>query len=483
MRRLSVMIAALMLVLAFGVTASQSSSAQGDSQVVHVVQPGENLYRISLRYGVSIGAIQTANNISNPNLIFAGQQLIISGASAPPPDDGGDDDGGDNDDGGTPSTYTVRSGDYLSAIARRFGTTAQAIAVANNIANPNLIFPGQVLQIPGGTVTPPPDDGGDEDDPPVVNPPPPPSGGFAVGAHVQSFEPLGVMRDTGMTWVKKQVRWSQGQDTGTSANFIRTAKDAGFQIVLGVVGDPGQLGANRAQYIQDYANYLGQVAALGPDAIEVWNEPNIDREWPTGQISGAAYTEMLRASYNAIKAANPNVLVISGAPSPTGAESAFPGSVVNDDNFLRQMRNAGAANVMDCVGIHYNEGVVPPTARSGDPRGNSSYYTRYYPAMVDVYSSIFPGKPLCFTELGYLTGEGFGPLPAGFTWAADTTLAEQEQWLGQVVSLARGDSRVRMLIVWNMNFSQYEGDPQAGYAIIRPDGNCYACDNIRAALG
>lgn len=51
----------------------------------------------------------------------------------------------------TPRTYTVRPGDTLGAIARRYGTTAQALARRNNIENPDLIHPGQVIRITGGS--------------------------------------------------------------------------------------------------------------------------------------------------------------------------------------------------------------------------------------------------------------------------------------------------------------------------------------------
>ena len=252
---------------------------------------------------------------------------------------------------------------------------------------------------------------------------------------------------------------------------------------MSIVGNPAQLAANPTQYYQDFANFLGGVARLNPDAIEVWNEMNIDREWPAGQISGANYTQMLSAAYNAIKAANPNVLVISGAPAPTGF---FGGCTVNgcDDNlFIRQMRDAGAANYMDCVGIHYNEGIVPPNQRSGDPRGNSSHYSRYFFGMTDLYGSTFPGKQLCFTEIGYLSAEGYGPLPAGFEWAASTSAQEQADWLAQAVTLARQTGRVRLFIVWNVDSTLYGADPQAGYAIVRPNNTCLACITIGAAMG
>ena len=74
-------------------------------------------------------------------------------------------------------------------------------------------------------------------------------------------------------------------------------------------------------------------------------KPNLDREWPNGQIDGGRYTQLLAAAFNSIKSANSNVIVISGAPAPTGAEAAFPGAVVNDDRFMQQMANAGAAKL------------------------------------------------------------------------------------------------------------------------------------------
>jgi LysM repeat protein len=470
MRRFLVLLFTLLaLSLLFG-TATVVLAQEDSQQTVHVVQPGENLYRISLRYNVSMAAIVSANNIANPNLIFVGQRLVIPVPGAPPPP--------------TPPTppptegqvYVVQRGDTLSRIARQFGTTFQAIATANGIANPNLIFVGQRLNIPGVGAPPPGTD--------PAPPPPPPSapGAFELGGHVDGFRYPDQMRGAGMTWVKRQIVWSRGQGPEIAQAAISQAHGNGFKILLGIVGRPDQMG-NRAQYIQEYANFVAGVARLNPDGIEVWNEPNLDREWPAGQISGAAYTELLRAAYTAIKNANSNVLVISGAPAPTGAEGAFPGRVVNDDRFIRQMAQAGAANYMDCVGIHYNEGILPPTATSGDPRQPSNYYTRYYPTMVSVYSGVFPNKPLCFTELGYLTREGLGPLPQAFSWAANTTGQQQAEWLAQVVRMARQSGRIRLLIIWNVDFTRYDHDPMAGYAIIRPDGTCRACVTMGAAMG
>ncbi|MCS6834906.1 MAG: SH3 domain-containing protein [Anaerolineae bacterium] len=302
--------------------------------------------------------------------------------------------------------------------------------------------------------------------------------GFSYGGHVAGLDDFAVeqMRRAGMTWVKKQVRYQFGMDANGFAGMINDVHARGFRILIGLVGERDQL--YQAGFFDQYAAFAAGLAALGADAIEVWNEPNIDREWPAGQINGARYTELLAVTYNAIKARNPNTLVISGAPAPTGffgggcAESGC-----DDAPFLRQMAQAGAARYMDCVGVHYNEGILPPTATSGDPR--TPFYTRYYRGMVDVYYNAFNrSRPLCFTELGYLSPEGYGPLPPAFGWAANVTVAQQAAWLDQVVDMARRSGIVRVLIIWNVNYTGYGDDPQAGYAIIRPGGICPACDAL-----
>ena len=213
----------------------------------------------------------------------------------------------------------------------------------------------------------------------------------------------------------------------------------------------------------------GFLASQGPDAIEVWNEPNIDREWPTGQVNGASYTRLLAAGYQAIKAVNPNIIVISGAPAPTGfwGAAGCGANGCNDDVFMQQMAAAGAAQYMDCLGLHYNEGIVSPTQSGGDPRGG--YPTYFFNSMLNRGAQYFPNTKVCWTELGYLSGEGFStPIPAGFAWASNVSVGQQAQWLAQAAQQSRASGRVLMMIVWNVNFTVWGSDPQAGYAMIRP---------------
>jgi hypothetical protein len=307
-------------------------------------------------------------------------------------------------------------------------------------------------------------------------------GQFEYGGHVtsaNSARAIGAMKRAGMTWMKVQIRFYRGNNT-VPTDEIAAAHANGFKVLIGTIGNPIEVLGGGDNYLQEFAAWVGNIAAAGADAIEVWNEPNIEREWPEGQISGGAYARMLQMAYGAIKSANPSTIVISGAPAPTGAEAAYPGKVVNDDRFLRDLIAAGGLNWMDCLGVHYNEGIVPPNQTSGDPR--SEYYTRYFQSMLNVYSGIVGGqKPLCFTELGYLTPEGYPPLDPYFGWAANVTLGQQAAWLAQAAALSSQSGRVRLMIVWNIDYQYYGADPQAGFAIIRPDGSCPACDALAAA--
>jgi WD40 repeat protein len=304
---------------------------------------------------------------------------------------------------------------------------------------------------------------------------------FEYGGHVTSVDSdraISAMQQAGMSWIKIEKHYG-GVVTDDAADDIEAAHANGFKVLIGTVGSSRALLQRGDDYIASYTRWLGEIAAAGADAIEVWQEPNLDRTWPQGQIGGASYTIMLRAAYQAIKETNPNTLVISAAPAPTGAEAAFPGMVQNDYNWLQELVAAGGLGYLDCVGIHYNEGILPPDATSGDPR--DSYHTRYFTSMMDTYKGVIDGKkPLCFTEIGYLSSEGYAPLPEMFTWADHVTAAQQGEWLAQAASIAAQSGQVRLMIVWNVDYTNYGDDPQAGYAIIRPDGRCPACDALAA---
>jgi LysM repeat protein len=118
-----------------------SSAPSAPSSGTHIVQRGENLYRISLRYGTTVQEIAAANGLVNTSRIYVGQRLAIPGGSASPAPAAPSSSG---------KTYTVKRGDTLSAIALRYGVSTWSLANLNAIANPSLIYVGQVLRIPSG---------------------------------------------------------------------------------------------------------------------------------------------------------------------------------------------------------------------------------------------------------------------------------------------------------------------------------------------
>ena len=112
----------------------------------HLISPGENLFRLSQRYGVTVDAIAQANNLVNPALILAGNTLQIPCAGAgttPPPATGGG-------TGGAPGTYIVEPGDNLYRISFRFGVSMSALMSANGMtpSTINFLRAGQQLVIP-----------------------------------------------------------------------------------------------------------------------------------------------------------------------------------------------------------------------------------------------------------------------------------------------------------------------------------------------
>lgn len=112
------------------------SETRGTGSITYTVQRGNTLSQIASSYGVTVNDIVEANDIQNPNLIYPGEKLRITGS--------------------TSTTlnpvlqnnyYTVQRGDTLSGIARRYGVTVQYLINLNGISNPNLIYPGQLIKV------------------------------------------------------------------------------------------------------------------------------------------------------------------------------------------------------------------------------------------------------------------------------------------------------------------------------------------------
>lgn len=108
-----------------------TTSANNSQSIVYVVKSGDTLSQIALNFGTTVTAIADMNNITNINLIYVGQTLKIPSSNYDM----------------SHTLYIVKRGDTLWGISRKFGVSIAKIVMLNRIANPNLIYPGNVLRI------------------------------------------------------------------------------------------------------------------------------------------------------------------------------------------------------------------------------------------------------------------------------------------------------------------------------------------------
>ncbi len=112
--------------------------------------------------------------------------------------------------------------------------------------------------------------------------------------------------------------------------------------------------------VEAYAAYCGALAERYRGRIaayQVWNEPNLQREWAGHSPDAAGYVTLLGACYRAIKAADPDAIVISAGLAPTETE---PPIAVPDERYLQQMFDAGLSQVYDVLGLHAPGYANPP---------------------------------------------------------------------------------------------------------------------------
>ncbi len=536
---------ALLAGLASPVVGAPEARPRDTSSQVHIVQWGENLTLIARRYGVTTAAIVQANGIANPNYIYAGQRLVIparSTAPAPSPS-------------GPTTTYVVRSGDNLSVIAYRFGTTVNALISLNGLVNPNLIFAGQTLRIPGqGDSSQPAQTcvyvvrGGDNltrialayrttvwaiaiannlANPsfiwvgqqlvipgcsPGSSPAPTPQPTVAPAPTVQpgrvprmNTPEYGVhtflwwngeyrardaqlAKDAGLTWVKEIFPWRSIEGAGkgifdwsVADRVVETVNSRGLKIIARVDFQPTWARADGANNgppdnYGDYGDFLYAVASRYRgriQAYEIWNEPNLAREWGNRPPNAAEYVALLRVAYRRIKEADPNATVITAglAPTGTGLPDAIP-----DAQYLRQMYQAGAKNYFDVLGVHAPGYKAAPETDPSEVQNNRDLGGRRFfcfrrvedlrQIMVDNgdaakqvavlefgwTSDPRPGSPYHWHAVSEETKADY--IVRAFKWARD----HWSPWMGVMTVLSIADT------AWT------EADEQYWWAITNPDG-------------
>ena len=177
---------------------------------------------------------------------------------------------------------------------------------------------------------------------------------------------LQLARDAGFHWVKQRFEWRniEGKARGEFEwnepdRIVDAITQAGLRVVARVDNQP-QWASTSIQWpgsgppddLKDWSDFLSALAARYRgriQAYEIWNEPNLDREWGNKKPDANAYSTMLKASYQAIKSADPQALVVSAGMSPTTDTSEH---AVPDVQFISQMYAAGARGSFDVLGVH-----------------------------------------------------------------------------------------------------------------------------------
>ncbi len=183
---------------------------------------------------------------------------------------------------------------------------------------------------------------------------------------------LQLVQDAGFRWVKQEFAWREIEGAGKGAfDWSRTDRvmdqiDAhGLKVIARLGVQPQWAGGGFPEIgppnnMQDFADFTAAVAQRYKgriDAYQIWNEPNLAREWGNRPPNAAEYTQMLKLAYQAIKAVDPYPIIISAGLAPTtrNDDVARP-----DIYFIQEMYDAGAAPYFDALGAHGAGYASPP---------------------------------------------------------------------------------------------------------------------------
>lgn len=299
-------------------------------------------------------------------------------------------------------------------------------------------------------------------------------------------------------WVKTQVSWKvheprQGQYDDYLFNeldqLVERANAAGIQVMLSVAkapewsrpttekdGPPADT-AHFTEFMRYLAErYQGRVAAY-----ELWNEPNLRREWTGSSLNAADFVALVAAGAAGVRAVDSQAVVISGAPATTGINDGL--TAIDDRQYLQAMAAAGIGDVVDAVGVHPYGWANPPAASAADPdpvapshNNHPSFFfgdtLRDYRAILD--QTGYPDMPLWATEFGWGTFEGFGaPPPEGAEFMNHVAEWQQAVYILEAFRMAQELAWVGPMILWNLNVAPTfgVGFSESGYSILGVDGS------------
>jgi hypothetical protein len=277
----------------------------------------------------------------------------------------------------------------------------------------------------------------------------------------------------GFNWVKFQTPWKDFEGSkgsygwGGMDTIVNSLAGAGQNILASIVKAPDWARPGNTDRgvegppanPQDYANFVGAFAGRYKGkvkAIEVWNEQNLWYEWGHEPLDVGRYVDLLCKAYSAIKAADPGMVVVAGAMTPTGVNDGS--TAIDDVVYLQRMYAAGAKNCFDAIGAHPSGYNNPPDAKFGytNPAEASfkNHPSFFFRDTMERYRQVMvangdAGKRIWPTEFGWASTSS--PLP-GYEYARDVTPEEQAQYIVQAYQLAKSWGWVGPMFLWNLNF-------------------------------
>jgi len=183
---------------------------------------------------------------------------------------------------------------------------------------------------------------------------------------------LQLVQDAGFTWVKQEFPWREIEpvnkgdfDWSRTDRIMEQIDKHGLKVIVRLGVQPQWAGGGFPEVgppnnLQDFADFAAAVATRYKgriDAYQIWNEPNLAREWGNRPPNAAEYTELLKIAYESIKAVDPYPLIISAGMAPTTRND----NVARPDTYyIQEMYEAGAKPYFDALGVHGPGYASPP---------------------------------------------------------------------------------------------------------------------------